>query len=118
VLKELNGYEVGCVYARLGYLNVFNPLKPDGAWELDLSRVEERIMAKMFCQLAVVEPGDNWSAGQFRWDRDMEPMPGWELTQGWMTDSGMPAKGIINLCYYSGAKEGTLHVPLHVLSSL
>jgi hypothetical protein len=105
VLKELNGYECGCFMARIGPLNVFNPLKPDGAWELNLSCKEERIMAKCFCQLAVVEPGDNWSAGQFRWEREMDPMPGWELTQGWMSESGMPQKGILNLTYYSGGRQ-------------
>ena len=30
--------EVAAVYCRLGWLNVYNPCKPEGAWELDMSR--------------------------------------------------------------------------------
>jgi hypothetical protein len=39
----------------------------------------------------------------------MDPMPGWELVQLWLTDEGMPRKGILSLEYYSGEcqfKEG------------
>ena len=57
--SELTGFEIGCLYARIGWLNLFNPMKPDGGWELDLGEWEQRIMAKMFCQLSVVEPGNS-----------------------------------------------------------
>ena len=42
----------------------------------------------------------NWLDQIFRWKRDVEPMPGWELTQGWMSDEGMPDRGILNINYY------------------
>jgi hypothetical protein len=42
-----------------GILNVFNPSKPEGAWQLDLMRWEERQVAKMLVHLSVQEPGDN-----------------------------------------------------------
>ncbi len=29
-------------------------------------------------------------------------MPGWELTQGWMTEDGLPQRGIVNIQYFSG----------------
>ena len=106
IMSELEGHECGCLYARIGYLNIFNPLKPEGSWQLDLGEWEQRMMAKMFCQLAVVEPGTNWLEQIFTWKRDQDPMPGWELTQGWMTDAGMPERGIVTLTYFSGNGKG------------
>ena len=73
--------EVAATYCRLGYLNLYNPCKPEGSWELDLSRREERIVAKTLCLLATMEPGDNWPFKTFRWMRSMESMPGWELVR-------------------------------------
>jgi hypothetical protein len=67
------------VICRIGYLYIFNPCKPEGSWELDLTRREERIMAKMFCALGIHEPGDNFLGEEFRWSRDADSMPGWEL---------------------------------------
>lgn len=78
-MKILSPSEVACVYCRLGWLNLYNPCKPEGAWELDMSRREERVIAKTLCVLATNEPGDNWVFETFRWMRSMESMPGWEL---------------------------------------
>jgi hypothetical protein len=98
----LSPYEVACLYCRLGMLNLYNPCKPEGAWELDMSRREERVIAKTLCVLATHEPGDNWIYQTFRWMRAMESMPGWQLTQPWLTEEGMPLRGLVNITYYSG----------------
>jgi hypothetical protein len=102
VLEVLSPFEVACLYCRLGWLNLYNPCKPCGSWELDMSRREERIIAKTLCCLATHEPGDNWIYNTFRWMRSMESMPGWELTQPWLTEEGMPMRGLLNVTYYSG----------------
>ena len=60
VLAVLNGFEVGCLYCRVGILNLFNPLNPDNFYILDLSYYDTRLVAKVLTSLAVVEPGDNW----------------------------------------------------------
>lgn len=125
-MKILAPSEAACVYCRLGWLNVYNPCKPEGAWELDMARREERVVAKTLCVLATNEPGDNWVYETFRWMRSMESMPGWELvripvdsiifistppcnlsfyalqTQPWLTEEGMPMRGLVNITYYSG----------------
>lgn len=106
VLKELDAYETACLYCRIGLLNIYNPCKPEGSWELDLSRREERLVVKTLCLLATNEPGDNWTTQIFKWQRDMDPMPGWELTQPWLTDEGMPVRGILTITYYSGENKG------------
>jgi hypothetical protein len=43
------------------------------------------MVAKALLVLSIVEPGDNLIEATFRWERDMDPMPGWEVTQPWMT---------------------------------
>jgi hypothetical protein len=106
VLKALSPFEVACVYARLGWLHLFNPCKPEGGWEIDLTRPEERLVAKMLCELATVEPGDNWVEQYFQWQRDTDGMPGWELTTPWLSEDGMPARGILTIYYYSGEGRG------------
>lgn len=106
VFRQLTAYEIACIRCRLGYLNLFNPIKPEGSYEFDLSRREERQIVKMLAQLSVVEPGDNLPFVQFRWDRDMDPMPGYELTEPWLTEEGLPSRGLWNVTYYSGEGKG------------
>lgn len=42
----------------------------------------------MLAQLSVVEPGDNLPFIAFQWERTMDYMPGYELTELWMTEDG------------------------------
>ena len=92
VLRFLAPFEVACVICRIGILNLFNPMKPEGSICLDLSRRDERIVAKMYAAMSVYEPGENWLDETFRWEYHTPPIPGWELTQNWMTEEGMPCK--------------------------
>ena len=57
VLRDLTYKEIAILYFRLGVLNIFNPLKAEGSYFLDLSRREERIVAKMLIVLASRETG-------------------------------------------------------------
>jgi hypothetical protein len=75
----MSPFEAAAFICRIGYLNIFNPCKPEGAWELDLSRREERVVAKILIGLALQEPGENWIHQGFRWSRMTEAVPGWEL---------------------------------------
>jgi len=98
VIHVLDAFEVGCLYCRLGILNIFNPMKLEGAWEFEVRRrevldltvwryhqplvlikiipIKESVAAKIICGLATIEPGINWSEKQFRWKRDMDATPG------------------------------------------
>lgn len=64
------------------------------------------------------EPGDNITSGAFRWQREMESMPAWTVTVPWLTgawrfsfdlrlifltEEGLPKKGIVNFIYSSDA---------------
>ena len=43
------------LYERLGILNMFNPLRPDGEYILNLAIYEEKMVAKLLCELAKSE---------------------------------------------------------------
>jgi hypothetical protein len=36
----------------------------------------------------------------------MPPMPGYELTEPWLTEEGLPKKGIWDVVYYAGGGHG------------
>jgi hypothetical protein len=79
IFRYLSTEEIACIYCRIGWLNIFNPMKAEGYWQFDISRREERVIVKMLAQLAVFEPGENWPIKHFRWDLEKPGMPGWEL---------------------------------------
>jgi hypothetical protein len=101
ILAELSPTEAGCVYVRLGWLNIFNPMKIEGSYELEMSRWEERMVAKILISVALREPGENIIHGSFQWDRDTEKTPGWVITQSWLADDSMQRKGYLALTYAS-----------------
>ena len=102
ILMELTSREHACVVARVGALNLFNPWKPEGAYQLDLSRWEERQIAKMLTHISVIEPGENWIRCEFCTQRDFAPMPGWSLNVTWFTEDGFPSTGILTIHQFSG----------------
>jgi hypothetical protein len=102
VWEQLNTQEIACIHCRLGMLNFFNPLKLEGCYSLDISRYEERVIAKMLAVLSTVEAGENWINETFRWEYFAECIPGWELTRSWLRDENMPHRGYLYLEYYSG----------------
>jgi hypothetical protein len=46
--------------------------------------------------------GINLTYKQFQWKREIEPIPGWDVTEPWMTEDGMSAHGKFAFTYYSG----------------
>lgn len=100
--RVLTVYEWACFICRIGILNIYNPLKPEGPICLDMSRRDERKVAEILTALSVIEPGENWLEATFRWSYDSTTIPGWELTQSWLTAETVPDKGIVFLIYYSG----------------
>ena len=81
IFRELEPYEQGCLYCRLGWLNLFNPTRPERSYELNMALWEERMVAKALLTLAIIEEGDNITEADFRWSRDMDRMPGWIVTK-------------------------------------
>lgn len=102
VLRELPAEDAACVYCRIGFLNLWNPTKIEGTLEMNLARREERLVAKMLIYLSIAEPGDNTPQPFFKWKRDLDATPGFEITAPWATEEGLPTKGNLGITFYSG----------------
>ena len=106
VLMQLTAKEYACVTCRIGILNTFNPWAPEGRLKLDLSRHEERVVAKMLIHLSIIEPGNNTEGSGFASDiKDVE-LGGWIVNVNWFTEEGFGSHGWLNLKYTSGNGDG------------
>ena len=105
VLSQLSNEDIASIYCRIGYLNIFNPVKPEGYYELNCQRYEERQVAKMLLMISFHEPGGNFIFKSFRWKRFMEPIPAWDITDKHLNDETFPSNGIITLKFYSGDRK-------------
>eukprot|EP00753_Platysulcus_tardus_P019016 PLAT7043.21.p1 GENE.PLAT7043.21~~PLAT7043.21.p1 ORF type:complete len:838 (+),score=522.45 PLAT7043.21:222-2735(+) len=84
--------------SRLGFLNFWNPLSPDGFYYLELTVHEDHLLCKALVKLAVAEPGENWIGENYN------DINGWELPATWITE--IPTRGWLKLTYTSDPKEG------------
>lgn len=87
---------------RLGLLNLFNPLLPDGEYALNLGTYEERSVAQVIVMLSV-EPGENMKFETFN------GLP-FEVGVGWLT--AVPDGGFF-CCQYSTPK-GSASLPVRL----
>lgn len=122
VLNALTAEEFACIVYRLGYLNLLCPEKLEGSYVLDLSRPEERQVARMIIHLNFTETKFHTTTGKdsdsTRDTKDVsvhlseesftfasshgKSMPGWRLNVLWYSESGLPKQGILRLKYTSG----------------
>ena len=109
IYTVLNPEEVVMLIARIGYLNLINPLKIDGYFSLSLSVWEERQVAKMLIYLADEEPGRNWADASFSHIVD-DARPGWELNKLWLQDTKFFECGYLSLQYLAIVREKTVFV--------
>ena len=73
IMETLNDREIAVLYARIGILNIFNPMKPENSMELNLEQRDERVVAKMIVYLSADEPGINLTYKRFQWKRGNQP---------------------------------------------
>lgn len=55
-------------------------MKPDLSYALDLTVADERRMAAILVELAVIEPGENWQEETYQPRLNEPPIPGWEVS--------------------------------------
>ena len=108
VLKELNCIEYAMVVVRLGWLNVWNPLKAEGHYMLDMSRREERQMVRALMLLSFSEQGQTWQEPQYRLTLESPPVEEWKLPIEWFSETGLPQEGVVSMHYFSGKGKGLM----------
>jgi hypothetical protein len=108
ILRLLNPFEKACLYCRLGWLILFNPLRPDNCYELNLSRFEERRVLKILLLLQFKDfdnvscvPDGNWIEKEFKWRRNIDKIENWVIPDEWKTEIGIPRRGIVFINYSS-----------------
>lgn len=107
VLSVMSPEDQGALSARLGFLALFNPIKPEGSIRLDLSRWEQRQVTKLILHLALDEPGENWVDETYSSHPEEPPMPGWKCSVVWFSEDGLPRMGLLTSNYCSGNGTST-----------
>lgn len=134
VLKELEHFEIAILNFRLGLLNIWSPLKPEGNIYLNLSRYEERQVAKMIVVLNYLEKGETLIDPYYRelhihetaegddavdavealQQKDAEQTDAldkgekvvWQVPATWYAEESFPDHGVLSLQYFSGKGKG------------
>jgi Ca2+-binding EF-hand superfamily protein/Ran GTPase-activating protein (RanGAP) involved in mRNA processing and transport len=103
-MMAMNSDERSETVSRVGWLNVFSPLKPEGAYSLDLSKREDRQIVKVLIHLEAAESArkvKGWADAMFQYAREVEPVIGWEMPKSWLSKSGLPKSGVLTVHYSS-----------------
>jgi hypothetical protein len=109
VYEEMSIQEHGMLLYRLGYLNTWNPLKPEGFYSLDLSRREEKQIVRTLMLLTTKEPGQNWLNLSYRpKGRHDKEQKNFERDVSWLLEEVFPNKGVLSLRYFSGGGSGLM----------
>jgi hypothetical protein len=82
------------LFHRIGILNIWTPVHPDGTYRLNLSAWDNREAAKMLFKLAAIEPGENLINETYRQSLIEDNIPGWELPMPW-TLEGAGAENLL-----------------------
>lgn len=107
-LAEFTDHERHAVMYRLGPLHVFNPLRPDGLFQLDLSRFDNRTMATILVKLATHEQGRVLCEQRYNGFEFQLPM-------SWLTN--MPNKGVWEVRYATPDDAANLKARCEVAES-
>jgi len=96
-----------CLLNRIGWLNALNTYSMDGLYDLDLRLADNRKIAILLTDLAILEPGNNFRSPLFSRRMNTPFIPGWELPASWdeahykgNVPPGVPQEGhlVVTLC--------------------
>lgn len=83
---------------RLGTLNIWSPLKPEGPYSLNLALREDRQVVRMLVHLHEAENAI-WRNPTLRWKLDIAKVEGWALPTTWLNPEGIPRSGHVAFTY-------------------
>ena len=115
VLAVLNPTMRAEAIFRLGTLNVWSPLKPEGPYSLNLGLREDRQVVRMLVHLHEAENAI-WRNPMLRWKLDIPKVEGWSLPTTWLSPDGMPRSGYVAFTYDPPREEWGARVILAALT--
>jgi len=99
MLKHFSNESAQILRNRLGHLALFNPMQPDGKYELDLAVHDQAAVAKLLLLLSVRESGRNLQHETFNGHR-------LEIPKEWLAE--LPKDGLLNMHYVTERPEFAL----------
>ncbi|KAK7253708.1 cysteine-type endopeptidase inhibitor [Aureococcus anophagefferens] len=100
---------------RLGTLNIWSPLKPDGPYSLNLGLREDRQVVRMLVHLHEAEQAV-WRNPTLRWKLDMPRVEGWSLPTTWLNQDGIPRSGHVAFTYDPQHEDWSTRIVLAALT--
>lgn len=115
LLKHLTVYERACLIFRLGWLNLWSPVRPNGIYHLRFHQREERQMIRLLIVLSLLGSETEWKSGKiFSTDGgpggvDLTPNEnGCIIPAEWHKEEGLPSRGVLSLEFLSKESESNL----------
>jgi hypothetical protein len=120
LMKHLTVHERACLIFRLGWLNLWSPLRPTGIYHLRFHQREERQMIRLLIVSSSLASETEWKAGKiFSTDGggDSSHLGGVDLTPNengciipseWQKEDGLPSRGVLSVEYLSKESETNL----------
>jgi Ran GTPase-activating protein (RanGAP) involved in mRNA processing and transport len=116
VLAILTPKEVALIIFRVGYLNIWNPMKPEGCISLNLARREEKQLFRILYTLQWLElPSENWR--DCNWTAiGAEVIKYFDIPSSWFLENTIPDAGQISGKYYSGDGLGIMECKPNIMA--
>lgn len=116
VLSLLTPKELALIIFRVGYLNIWNPMKPEGFISLNLARREEKQLFRIIYTLQWLElPSENWR--DCNWTAvGADVVKFFEIPSSWFLENTFPDSGQISGKYYSGDGLGIMDCKPNIMT--
>jgi hypothetical protein len=109
LLKHLTTHEKAVIILRLGWLNIWSPLRPNGVYRLRFQKREERQMIRLLIATSMLRTEEEWS--QVRvvdlhgHATELTPNGDSAIPAEWHKEEGLPTEGFLYVEYTSGESE-------------
>jgi hypothetical protein len=117
LVKHLTVHERAALIFRLGWLNIWSPVRPNGIYHLRFHQREERQLIRLLIAISCLETETEWKTGKLTGHDPASLGAETTLTRNesgsiipseWHKEDGLPARGVLSLEYLSKATESSL----------
>lgn len=107
VLHIFTPFDRAALIFRLGILNLWSSVYPDGYYKIDLSRRDERLILRILLTLSAAGSQDEFSEVDFREDPESKAMTAEDLAvaetlhKSWRAEKNIPDEGVVRFNFLS-----------------